>query len=299
MSNSDIDQKIFGTGGSAWSAGAAMPAWMCGSTTCCDSHCTEDTDRIYDTVGGDCSTLKLLKKRGCKSYLKTCQNDCQAENDKVNECKSARVHKNMFASCDAVGTNFPKDGVKRAAGFITKMPETLIVYSFFAMIQPIPLAGGVATVAALLTYLASTVYEELLQDFKGYLQADDDDFQAAWVKKWHGDQSPGTVDVTSCFGLPNALFCHLLDSYSEGMRRTNTFNGDICAKIDDTTDAGRALKITPYKDWYADDPISVDNNRFSSSTYPNVTGIYGANQIGYPVKVAWPEAKTKNAKTKA
>jgi len=66
------------------------------------------------------------------------------------------------------------------------------------------------------------------------------------------------------FGVPNALLSHLLDAYSEGMRRDDRFNGGICARIDNA-----AYMLTPDDDLFADDPISVAHGS-------------AANQIGYP-----------------
>lgn len=65
----------------------------------------------------------------------------------------------------------------------------------------------------------------------GYLQPQDD-FQVAWVRD-------DDHIFPSCFGFPRAGFCHLLDRYSQGLRRDDMFNGGLCTKISDPKDDKR------------------------------------------------------------
>jgi hypothetical protein len=140
--------------------------------------------------------------------------------------------------------------------------------------------------AALATWLLAHLARPFV--FAGYYQTSDNDFQAAWVKKVHTTQGyMGGKDTASCFGMPNQLLCHLLDAYSEGMRRHNDFNGGICARIDDSPGSeGRAYRLTPFDDIYADDPISFNAGLFHAKPEgfndAAPTEKYGANQLGFP-----------------
>jgi hypothetical protein len=362
MRNRDPDSAIFNNaifnseedphGGLGTWGGAANPAWKCPPTKCCDTYCIDEVKAEFpEAVRGDCEFIegRLRDKRRCNRLRESCIETCSAENTLANDCVSARTGKNMFASCDAVGTDFPKTGLStviRMIGTSLMIPlahaatvgsalatvqlvkaytYTVPVTLFFMLLgkfgEPFddatgiireqtgllkltagaaaagPIAMGAALVAALMQFFSRPF------TFKGYFQATDDDFQAAWVKKVHPEQNPGIIETKSCFGFPNALVCHLLDAYSEGMRRHNDFNGGICAKIPASLE--EFYKLTPFDDWYADDPISDGTARLSETiasrfkeseadfdNAPNATK-YGANQIDYPEKVTATGTKTK------
>ena len=163
----------------------------------------------------------------------TCRNRCAAAHA---ECKAqARLRaipENMFASCDPIGAHFPE-------------------------------GTGVTT------------------QFKGYLQPDDFDFQAAWIRKRGQDEeseSASQLNVSlmstltsglraNCFGMPNGLLCHLLNAYSEGLRREDKFNGGLCKRMV----GNDSLALYPANDHFADDPITIARDLD-----------FGANQEDYP-----------------
>jgi len=76
---------------------------------------------------------------------------------------------------------------------------------------------------------------------EGYLQPDDYDYEASWVRtdySAHNNQKPNDPeflkkDFKKCYGFPDSAFCHSPQRYSQGLRRDNKFNGNICAKVDD------------------------------------------------------------------
>jgi hypothetical protein len=334
MRNRDPDSKIYDDALGQW-GGAANPAHMCPEIQCCETLANDLADEKFGTVGGWCKDLRLGSgKANCKDFRKDVIKECDSENTIARDCMSARAPQNMFASCDAVGTDFPKTAM---TAMIKALPRIMSMSTTsFLLLWPIvgplllvamgatgatlgaseaalgtnttaanlllqSLVGGfggavVAPVAAightfvgLATFLLAIFSPPF--NFKGYFQTDDDDFQAAWVRKVHPSQGgTGVVQTGSCFGLPNQLLCHLLDAYSEGMRRHNKYNGNICAKIDDSPDAvGRLYQLTPYDDLYGDDPVSVDNNFFHLTPQKfqdaSASGTqYGANQLGYPAQ---------------
>lgn len=81
---------------------------------------------------------------------------------------------------------------------------------------------------------------------EGYLQPTDHDFQAAFVRVDGGlPIMPGLAVGNDCYSVPNGFLCHLLERYSQGMRRGEEFNtGAKCKIADDPEDK---LKLTPTK----------------------------------------------------
>jgi hypothetical protein len=318
--------------------GAADAAYMCGTLACCEKDVAALVDAKFGTREGHCEDKPRsldFHRKACKIFRENRMDECRAENSIVSDCISARTPENMFASCDAVGTDFPKNGLTRSIKGLNTIALTFASLSaVMATTGPLGLImaaivgggeglvtsfqegdGGITplgqitagTAALKGAFEASKIYTKAAlaiqvsaiivfflsifsKPFKydGYYQTDDDDFQAAWVKKVHPDQDAGVVQTGSCFGFPNALLCHLLDAYSEGMRRSNDFNGGICARIDDSDGSdGRDWQLTPFDDLYADDPISVDADLFDPDPEKKQ---YGANQIGYPSAVVQKKA---------
>jgi len=132
-------------------------------------------------------------------------------------------------------------------------------------------AGEVATcdaVGAVLPNIDGGGYDN------GFMKTTDGGYQAAWVRDDKLGYGKDTMDVMdfgyqNCYGFPRWATCHLLDRYSQGIKRDNKFNGGICSKIEDLDDT---KGLTP-------DPLGGGQDGFpsASSGYESWTG----DDLGY------------------
>jgi len=206
----------------------------CGDGSTCDAMCHGGD---WEWCDADCGTFDVAcqtKRAACYLALPAClatKAACQLAYSTCRTpalaCEEKALPENMFASCDLVGSTLPTRGVG---------------------------------------------------DGEGFVHPDDGDFQAAWLMKRESDQLRSLEELVmkvcsgvalhrsfrNAYGVPNAFIAHLLDAYSEGMRRNDRFNGGICARIHDPD-----YMLTPDFDQFGDDPISLEHGE-------------AANQVGYP-----------------
>jgi len=104
------------------------------------------------------------------------------------------------------------------------------------------LPGDFATCDAVGSFMRGVGPLGHLQEDLGYFHPQDNDFQAAWVNpdplfQWGEFRIGG-----DCYGAPNAFFCHLLERYSQGMRRYPQYNTHgRCASVNDPDPSLRML----------------------------------------------------------
>jgi hypothetical protein len=241
----------------------------------CDT--TQGTcDKKYGTCAKKCGSCNHLpagwyhkcwckwdaQYAACKRRSKACN---AAEKEKINKKRQCnKTRKKCDGDNLACKLNVFKIGCQTKAWLCQKASS--VVEHLYTQVS-----GEVATcdfVGAVLPNLDGQGYDY------GFMKTTDGGHQASWVrddKLGYGFNTWDAIDFgyQNCFGFPRMAGCHLLDRYSQGIKRDDKFNGRICSKVEDPDDT---KGLTPL-------PKGRGQNGFpsASSSYESWTG----DDLGY------------------